>query len=222
MKEFNIQAQNLTKLVLENLRSRIITGELAPGQRLNENELSSRLGISRHPIREAFRVLESERLVFSIPNKGAFVTNLSTEDLIEVYRAREMIECYAVDLLKINNINVLPQLESAIESVSNLSTPPIDNAEKYLEFHKAFVDFHVKLVEASGNSRIIHFYDSIVRNLARYQFKNLRMPGRLETNNNEHKLILKFLKAAEYDQAKKFIKLHINKRLQENNGDHFV
>ena len=95
-----MEVQNLTKRVLEYLRNRIITGELVPGQKLNENEIASRLEISRHSIREAFRVLESEQLVFSIPNKGAFVTELSDDDLLEVYQTREMIECYAVDLLK--------------------------------------------------------------------------------------------------------------------------
>ncbi|MCG7851458.1 MAG: GntR family transcriptional regulator [Methanosarcinaceae archaeon] len=216
-----MQTQSLTKLVLEHLRNKVITGELAPGQRLNENELASSLEVSRHPIREAFRVLESERLVFSIPNKGAFVTDLSAEDLLEVYQSREMIECYAVDLLKIKNITIFPQLESAIASVLNLSAPSNDDPEQYLEYHKAFVNFHVKLVEASENSRIVHFYNAIILNLARYQFKNLRAPGRLEINNNEHKTILNALEIGDYAQAKDILKSHINKRLQRTNGSLF-
>jgi len=88
-----MEVKNLTIRVLEYIRNRIITGDLVPGQKLNENKLASRLEISRHPIREAFRVLESEQLVYSIPNKGAFVTELSQDDLLEVCQAREMIEC---------------------------------------------------------------------------------------------------------------------------------
>ena len=101
-----MEVQNLTKRVLEYLRNRIITGELVPGQRLNENEIASSLEISRHSIREAFRVLESEQLVFSIPNKGAFVTELSYDDLLEFSQTREMIECYAVELLKKKKIKI--------------------------------------------------------------------------------------------------------------------
>lgn len=208
-----MEIQNLTKRVLEYLRNRIITGELVPGQRLNENEIASRLEISRHSIREAFRVLESEQLVFSIPNKGAFVTELSDEDLLEVYQTREMIECYAVDLLKRKkNINLF-QLESAIEDASNLPIPSTDDPEQYLEFHKKFVNFHFKMIETCGNSRLLHFYKSISLNLARYQFKSLRLPGSLETDQNEHGQILNALRIGDYEGAKRKLKSHITKRL---------
>jgi len=100
MGDFSLEVQSLTKSVLEYIRNHIITGELVPGQRLNENDLAARLKVSRPPIREAFRVLESEHLVVSVPRKGAYVTELSADDLVEVYQTREMIECYAVELLK--------------------------------------------------------------------------------------------------------------------------
>lgn len=209
-----MKVQNLTIRVLEYIRNRIITGELVPGQKLNENELASRLEISRHPIREAYRVLESEQLVYSIPNKGAFVTELSHEDLLEVCQAREMIECHAVELLKQKNIRDLPQLESAIEHASSLSVPTTDDPEQYLKFHKAFTTFHSKMIQASGNSRLVHFNRSIALNLARYQFKSLRLPGSLEIDDREHREILNSLKNGEYENAKEILRHHITKRLQ--------
>ncbi len=210
-----MEAPSLTRLVLEFLRNRIITGEFVPGQRLNENELSSTLGVSRHPIREAFRVLESEKLVFSVPNKGTFVTELSAEDLTEVYQAREMIECYAVDLLEQKNINDLPGLEFSIEAASRLSLPSGDKPEKYLEFHKAFANFHIKMIEATENSRLILFYNSIRLTLARYQFKNILKPGRIEIDNDEHKQIYELITKKQYSKAKEALKLHVTKKLQE-------
>ncbi len=203
----------MTKRVLEYLRNRIITGELVPGQKLNENEIASRLEISRHSIREAFRVLESEQMVFSIPNKGAFVTELSDDDLVEVYQTREMIECYAVELLKRKEKKDLLQLESAIEDASNLPIPLTDDPEQYLEFHKKFVNFHFKMIEACCNSRLVHFYRSISLNLARYQFRSLRLPGSLETDQKEHRQILNALKIGDYEDAKKILRSHITKRL---------
>ncbi len=208
-----MEVQNLTKRVLEYLRNRIITGELVPGQKLNENEIASRLEISRHSIREAFRVLESEQMVFSIPNKGAFVTELSDDDLVEVYQTREMIECYAVELLKRKEKKDLLQLESAIEDASNLPIPLTDDPEQYLEFHKKFVNFHFKMIEACCNSRLVHFYRSISLNLARYQFRSLRLPGSLETDQKEHRQILNALKIGDYEDAKKILRSHITKRL---------
>ncbi len=213
-----MQAPSLTKLVLEFLRNRIITGELAPGQRLNENELSSTLEVSRHPIREAFRVLEGEKLVFSVPNRGTFVTKLSAEDLIEVYQAREMIESYAIDLLELKNTTELPELESSIEIASRLSIPSGDDPQQYLELHKAFATFHIKMIEATGNSRLILFYNSIRLNLARYQFKNILRPGRIKIDNDEHRQILDLLKKANYAEAKYSLKLHVTKRLKDLDG----
>lgn len=209
-----MKVQNLTIRVLAYIRNRIITGDLAPGKKLNENELAAHLGTSRHPIREAFRVLESEHLVYSIPNKGAFVTELSHEDLLEVCQAREMIECHAVELLKRKKIKDLPQLESAVEEASNLSAPASNDPEQYLKFHKAFVTFHAKLIHACGNSRLVHFNRAISLNLARYQFKSLQMPGSLEIDNREHMQILDALKEGHYEDAKKTLRHHITKRLQ--------
>ena len=209
-----MKVQNLTIRVLEYIRNRIITGDLAPGQKLNENELATRLDISRHPIREAYRVLESEQLVYSIPNKGAFVTELSDDDLLEVCQAREMIECHAIELLKEQNIRNLPQLESAIAQASELTLPTSNDPEQYLKFHKAFVTFHRLLIQAAGNSRLAHFNRSISLNLARYQFRSLRLPGSLQNNSKEHREILDALKKGAYEDAKKISRHHITKRLK--------
>ncbi len=85
-----------------------ITGELKPGQKLNECGLSEELGISRPPLRETFRILEKDQLVVAIPRKGTYVTELSIRDFEEVCQIREMVECYVVDLLKISNVRGLP------------------------------------------------------------------------------------------------------------------
>jgi DNA-binding GntR family transcriptional regulator len=209
-----MKIQNLTTRVLKYIRNRIITGELAPGQKLNENELATRLKISRHPIREAYRVLESEQLVYSIPNKGAFVTELSDDDLQDICQAREMIECHAVELLKRKKIRDLPQLKAAIAQASDLSIPASDDPEQYLKFHKAFITFHSLLIQASGNSRLVHFNRAISLNLARYQFRSLRLPGSLENNSKEHREILEALKKGAYENAKKILRHHITKRLK--------
>jgi DNA-binding GntR family transcriptional regulator len=117
-----MEIKSVPKTVVEYLRDRILVGQLAPRQKLSENDLASKLDISRPPLREAFRILEYERLIFTIPRKGTYVSNISIEDLQDVYQAREMIECYAIDLLKAKNIKDLPQMELAVSSTSGLST----------------------------------------------------------------------------------------------------
>lgn len=83
---------------LNGLRQAIIDGELAPGQRLREAELSELTGVSRSVIREALCQLEAERLIVTVPNKGAVVRALSPAEAVDVYRIRALLEGYAARL----------------------------------------------------------------------------------------------------------------------------
>ncbi len=202
-----MEFMGVTQSAAQHLRESIISGELAPGKRLNELDLSSRLGISRPPLREAFRLLENERLVVSVPRRGCYVTAVSAQDCRQIFQAREMIECYVIDLLKAKNIKGLPNVDSALASASDL-WPPSRNKEEGI-MHNPFPHFHIKLVESTGNHWIIGFYNSIASSLARYQFMCTYVPGVPDQAQDEHRQILDFIKGGEYDLAREFLKFHI-------------
>src|SRR5579871_541757 len=82
----------------ERLRELILTGELAGGTRLQQAELAARLGISRMPVRQAILRLESEGLVIQRPNRGAFVTLLGPEGILELFEMRSVLEGLALRL----------------------------------------------------------------------------------------------------------------------------
>ena len=199
----------ISESIVEHLRTHIIVGALKPGQRLNEIKLSSHLGISRPPLREAFRVLENERLVISVHRKGSYVTEISLEDCQEIFEVREMIECAAIDLLKAKGIRDLPEVASAIERASGLPIPNSSDPHNRFEYLKSVDDFHIKLVESSGNSRLIHFYNSIFVSLARYQAKYMYKADIMNKSKEVHECILQLIKAGKYDEAKKLLKSHI-------------
>ena len=200
----------VTNSTVQYLREQIITGELAPGQKLNEMEISSILGISRPPLREAFRVLENEHLVLSIPRKGCYVTKVSMEDCRHIYEAREMIECYAIDLLKEQNVRDLPEVASAVASASpDLPIQDHGNRGKIKGSQNPFPGFHIKLVESTGNGWVVHLYNAISSNLARYQYMCF-VPGILAKVQEEHEQILDYIKTGDYDQAKDLLRSHIN------------
>jgi DNA-binding GntR family transcriptional regulator len=203
----DMEVLSVTRSVSQYLRDCIITGELAPGQKLNEIELSSRLGISRPPLREAFRLIESEHLVVSVPRRGCYVTTVSAENCRQIFQVREMIECYVIDLLKAKNTRDLPSVHSALVSASD-SWPPLRNKEGGTT-HNPFPHFHIKLVESTGNHFIMSFYNSIASSLARYQFMCTYVPGVPEQAQDDHKQILDFIKGGEYDLAREFLKFHI-------------
>jgi len=199
----------VTETALQHLRISIIEGELLPGQRLNEVELSASLGISRPPLREAFRLLEGENLVVSVARKGCYVTEVSTRDCLQIYKAREMIECYTIDCFEARGIRELPDVISAITLAGQpRAGSSYDDREK-IGYRNPYPYFHLKLVESTGNQWLIRFYNSIAPTLARYQFM-CYVPEVLEKTQREHKRILDLIRKGSYKEAKEFLKGHIS------------
>lgn len=80
----------------ESLRSKIIEGDISPGEHLNEVAVSKKFNVSRNTLREAFRILEEQGLLVRIPNRGVSVTSPSTTTVIDLYRMRRIIQCGAL------------------------------------------------------------------------------------------------------------------------------
>ena len=199
----------VTWSVVEHLRDDIITSELAAGQKLNEIELSSQLGISRAPLREAFRILEEGHLVASVPRKGCYVSDVSSEDFKAFYQAREMVECYSIDLIKEKKITTFPDIEQAIHECSGAAVPPQNDRRKKLAYLRLFAKFHEKLVERAGNRQLISFYRQISLNLSRYQFMYAYLPGVTSDSQADHSEILTLMKRGEYKRSKQLLRAHI-------------
>ena len=159
-----MEINGVTQNALDYLKSKIITGELEPKQKLNETILSGKLGISRPPLREAFRLLEQHHLVTSVPRKGCFVAEVSFEDAKEIYQVREMIEVFAIDLIKEKRKKHFPEMEAAIAAEGNLKLVPNATSEQKLEHLNIFAKFHQKIVDASENCWAIRFYETISYN----------------------------------------------------------
>ena len=204
----------VTESTVQYLRVHIITGELAPGQKLNELELSSRLDISRPPLREAFRVLENEHLIVSVPRKGCYVTEISTEDCRGIFEAREMIECFSVDLLQAKKIRDLPHVVSTLAVTADLRMPTSSDPHEKFNYLKAIANFHIKLVESAGNSRLNHFYHSIFSNLARYQDMYIYIPGLMDQSQKDHEQLLDLIARGDHTDAREFLRAHINSFLK--------
>jgi DNA-binding GntR family transcriptional regulator len=201
---------NVTTSAHQFLRDRIITGELGPGEKLNEATLSTELGISRPPLREAFRLLEKDHMVVNIPRKGTYVTELSVKDFIEGSQIREILECYAIDLLRVSDIRNMPKATQALNKALNLPVPfnRID-PEELLDNMKVFLDFHNAMVESTGNSRLTQVYHSVMWNLARYQFIYFCFNDTARRSLDGHKRTLEFIRDGSYEEAKEHLRKHI-------------
>ncbi|ADN77852.1 transcriptional regulator, GntR family [Ferrimonas balearica DSM 9799] len=140
----------LADRTLSELQNAIIQGDLAPGSKINEQELAARYGVSRGPLREALQRLEQRRLVERIPHVGATVVRLTPEKLRDLYQVRAELEAMACRLaaqrITPSQVNALTELLDRQQVVfSQPELPPIQDD----------IDFHFGLIQASGNSTLI-------------------------------------------------------------------
>jgi DNA-binding GntR family transcriptional regulator len=206
-----MKIDGVTGSAAKYLRRKILTGEFRPGERLNEVVISSQLEISRAPLREAFRILEQDRLVKSIPRKGCFVADLSIEDFNELFQTREMIECYAVDLIEEKGIRALPKIEAVVNSACSWPSEMSNDPQERLDYLEAVTSFHRLLVEACRNKRILRLYEAIASNVTRYQFIYFFRTEHETDSREEHRKVLDLIGKGEYGEAKGVLRGHIRR-----------
>jgi len=203
-----ITSQALYMQVADRLREQIYQHELTPGDAIDEMALCERFGISRTPLREALKVLNSEGLIELIPRRGSFVRSMDIEELNELFPvmvvleglcAREAVEnCAAQDL---------QQLEKMHEKLESLAGQ--GDIDGYYE--QNFV-FHQAVQDLSGNKwlqRVIGDLRKVLR-LARHM--QLTMPGRLEASLEEHRQIMQAFIKNDPDMADRNMQNHLKQQ----------
>ncbi|MBG0775981.1 MAG: GntR family transcriptional regulator [Desulfovibrionaceae bacterium] len=200
----------MTESITRRLRGEIITGKLAAGAKLNEADLAERYGVSRPPLREAFRRLENEALIVSTPRKGVCVAETSVEDCEQVYRARLMLECTAVDLLKEQGNRALELsdcMHEQFELMEHCDNGMIQNSIEECFFILAAI--HSEIIKISKNIWMLHHYRTLQSVMARYQILYLNIPGSIGVSVADHAKICSLLNAGKYDEAKERLTVHV-------------
>lgn len=145
-------------LIARQLRRAIGDGELAPGQQLNEMELSRSLGVSRGPLREAMQRLTQEGLLLSVRNRGVFVIEVTDDDVRDLYLARNAVERAAA--ARVIAGDPVSGANSLLEKVEEMSTA-IDRGDT-AALTETDVAFHALLVELSESPRLIRMHDTLM------------------------------------------------------------
>ena len=202
-KEWNrLEVKSLAAAVLDDIRRRILTVDFRPGERINESEIALKLGISRSPVREAFRVLEGEGLITTLPRKGSFITEISAQDLEELFEIREILECHAIDCIRKRAKKSPDELRALIEEIGRELLRKPDT-------FAVISGFHFNLVELSNNYRLIELYRILGVSLRRYQLIYLSKKGQRDVSLEHHQVIVDALKGGNYSDIKKLLKRHI-------------
>jgi DNA-binding GntR family transcriptional regulator len=196
---------------LSALRHAILSGDVAPGQRLVEEELASTLGVTRQSLRAALLDLTAEGLVERIPTRGARVRTVSTEEAVAITECRMALEalCAAKAAERVSD-DEAAQLRELGE---NLKSAVADgNPLKYSELNR---ELHRRVGAISGQHVAVGLLDRLHGQLVRHQFQLALRPGRPEVSVAEHLAILNAIVARRPDDAARAVRAHLASVVEE-------
>jgi len=178
--------KTVTALVQERVRQAILDGALSPGSRIDQNQLAADLNVSLVPIREALKTLEGEGFVQIIPRRGAFVTEVSLEDMEDLYFARQILEgqaaYHAVDHLTDADLERLDSLHEAMDAALR------DHDFPGFMAHNR--NFHFVIYAACGSRYLINYVTGLWDLAERYRYRYLLIHDQGEAIQREHRVIL--------------------------------
>ncbi|MEJ2470623.1 MAG: GntR family transcriptional regulator [Desulfuromonadales bacterium] len=194
--------QTLREKILETIRDAILKGTLKPGERVSEPELAERFGISRTPIREAFRQLESEGYLKVIPRKGAVVASLSERDVEEFYTIKIILEGFAARMAaeKLTDKDI-----ERLEAINN-RLAEIAKQGDVKNFFRVHNEFHEMFIKAAGNERLSEMINQLVMKFKRLRLASLSQPGRMEISVEQHRNMIQAFKTHDGDRADNLVR----------------
>lgn len=203
----DIQAADLslTDSVRQTLLDRILSKAIRPGDRINENQLATELGVSRGPIREALRALEHAHLVEIVHNRGVFVRMLDIADVLHLYDIRAGL-CHVAGRLLAKRITaeqiaelrrVYGEMETARQTHDSVS---------YVQLNETF---HTMLLNFTGNPRLIELSRNIDQQLRLFLRGGAFGPSRLRASNEEHLDLIEKIEAGDTEGAAKAFEDHV-------------
>lgn len=196
----------LSTSLFSDIRENILNGKYASGQKITENKICEEFGVSRTPVREAFKQLELEGLIENIPNRGAFVLGFSKQDIQDIYELRKAVEIIAIKwaIERISD-NELKELQEAYDLMEFYTMKK--DAEKMLQMNSKFHE----IIYRSTHSR---FLEQILKSYQFYIMKTrkaaLQASGQLAEVLNEHKYILEAIYAKDCIEGEKAVIEHLS------------
>jgi DNA-binding GntR family transcriptional regulator len=203
--ETSLAAPALYQQVAERLRNRIFAHELAPGAWVDEQTLAEEFGISRTPLREALKVLAAEGLVQLRPRRGCYVTEVSEQDLDEIFPVMALLEgrcareatvkATAADLQQLAGIHAELERHAAV-----------NDADRFFETNQ---EFHQALQDLAGNRWLRQLIEETRKFIKLTRRDSLNLDGRLKQSLAEHRGILAAVRHRNPDEADRLMRDHL-------------
>ena len=198
--------ESIAEMVAQKIRDDIMNRTLKSGDKIREVELSKQLNVSRTPVREAFRILQSEGLVVHNPRVGVVVSSIGIDDVVQLYEVRGVLEQLSVysaaNYITEEQLNELREINNKMLACAEDSPEDADNYD---------IEFHIYIAKLSHNPileeqlAILHRKTRMVLNFVPFQ------KGRIPYSCKEHEDIINALAQHEAEIAKKYMDIHFQK-----------
>jgi len=211
-----LQSSSLTNVVQQEIERAILAGEYPPGSKLIEATLADRLGVSRGPVREAFRMLEEAGLVRTEKNRGVFVRDIPLDEAVEIFDLRaamdELVGRQLAAKATPAQIKELRAMVDAMEKAVKANDAPA--------YHLLNLRFHDRLVEMAGNRKLTAIYRKLIKELSLFRRMNLADGSPMPASANEHRQILKAIAARDAETAGRALFDHVMESKERTIANH--
>ena len=211
-----LQSSSLTNVVQQEIERAILAGEYPPGSKLIEATLADRLGVSRGPVREAFRMLEEAGLVRTEKNRGVFVRDIPLDEAVEIFDLRaamdELVGRQLAAKATPAQIKELRAMVDAMEKAVKANDAPA--------YHLLNLRFHDRLVEMAGNRKLTAIYRKLIKELSLFRRMNLADGSPMPASANEHRQILKAIAAKDAETAGRALFDHVMESKERTIANH--
>lgn len=200
-----MQSSSLPSLVQRELTQQIMAGDLPAGAKLNEVDVALRLGVSRGPVREAFRALEESGLVRFEKNRGVFVRKVSLEEADEIFELRALLDEFAGRRAAKNATpGDIVELQQLVDRMGLAAAR--GEVDEYFMLN---LEFHDRIVDLAGNAKLAHLYRRLVNELNLYRRAALNEAGSLPKSVAEHRAIVARIAAHQAAAAGRLLHDHV-------------
>jgi phosphonate utilization transcriptional regulator len=193
------------KAVQKEIEKMILSGTFEAGQKLGEVDIATRLGVSRGPVREAFRGLEEAGLIRVSKNRGVFVREISIHEAVELYEVRAGLDACAAQMLApcIEEAQ-LRELDSLVDRMDALLL-----RNEMSEYFLSNIKFHDRIIEMTGNSKLLEIYRRLINETHLMRHRSISEgQGRL-ASSQEHRQIVRALATRDPDVAVRALRNHV-------------
>jgi phosphonate utilization transcriptional regulator len=192
-----LQSSSLTTVVQQEIERAILVGDYAPGSKLNEAVLAEKLGVSRGPVREAFRMLDEAGLVRTEKNRGVFVRAIPMDEALEIFDLRAAMDDWVGKRLATCITEAqLKELKALVTEMEKAV-----KAQDARQYHVLNLKFHDRMVEISGNRKLTDTYRRLIKELSLFRLQNLADSVLMRTFLSEHKQIVKAIASGDAQAA---------------------